>query len=232
MKIHSGLAIVESAFLALAIIGIVAVTIGGFSLIIAVIPLTFSLIFNQINRYHFAQQQHKSTAHLKKLFDHDRVILTELIEQLKTLQSSSPSWVLEQWHPNHSPEMTQPGVETETNHSLFPSLLERQVLLEQTVQKVQQEIEMVVVNFQRRPELEQIEHLTSVIVDLQQFINQLPQWGRLQQQQLTELRDRVESALNELSQEMAEIPPRVERVHPHSAPRTASPEPNPSDRDS
>jgi hypothetical protein len=225
MKIYNGLEIVESAFLALAIIGIVAAMMGGVSLLAAIIPLTFSLIFNQINRYHFAQQQHKSTAHLKKLFDHDRVILTELIEQLKTLQSSSPSWVLEQWNPNRSPAITQPGVEAETNYSLFPSLLERQVLLEQTVQKVQQEIEMVVVNFQRRPELEQIEHLTSVIVDLQQFINQLPQWGRLQQQQLTELRDRVESALNELSQEKAEIPQQVERVHPY-------PEPNPSDRDS
>lgn len=230
MKIQSGLEIVESVFLALAIIGIVAAAVGGASVLSAVIPLSLSLIFNQINRYRLAQQQQKSIAHLKKLFDRDRVILTELNEQLKAYQSSS-SWVLEQWHPER-PSATQQQSDSTSDRSVFQSLLERQVLLEQTVQKVQQEIEMVVVNFKRRPELEQIEHLTGVIVDLQQFINQLPQWGRLQQQQLNELRDRVESALNELSQEMAKLPNRVQPSPQDQAPRTSSPDPTVGDRDS
>ena len=220
MKIQNGLEIVESVFLALAIIGIVA-TVGGFSVLSAIIPLTISLLFNQINRYRLAQQQYKRTAHLKKLFDRDRVLLTQLSEQLKTQQSSS-SWVLEQWNPELSPA-TQHQVDSGTNHSLFQSLLERQVLLEQTVQKIQQEIERVVVKFQHRPELEQIEHLTGVIVDLQQFINELPQWGRLQQQQLIELRDRVESVLDQLSEEIAEHPQRA---------GTTSDEQTHSDRDS
>ncbi|WP_413162238.1 hypothetical protein ACL6C3_25175 [Capilliphycus salinus ALCB114379] len=216
MKIQNGLEIVESVFLALAIIGIVA-TVWGFSVLSAIVPLTCSLLFNQINRYRLAQQQYKRTAHLKKLFDRDRVLLTQLSDRLKA-HPSSASWVLEQWNPHASPHTKEP-VETTTDRSLFQSLLERQVLLEQTVQKIQQEVEMVVIKFQRRPELEQIEHLTGVIVDLQQFINELPQWGRLQQQQLIELRDRVESAL-------AEIPQRVEQTDPESVDRPSG------DRDS
>ncbi|MGB8687636.1 MAG: hypothetical protein WCD53_09915, partial [Microcoleus sp.] len=64
--------------------------------------------------------------------------------------------------------------------------------------------------FKQRPELAQIETLTTIMLDLQQFINELPQWGNLQQRQLTELQQQVENALGLVSQEIAAIPNRVQ----------------------
>jgi hypothetical protein len=50
-----------------------------------------------------------------------------------------------------------------------------------------------------------------VIVDLQQFINQLPQWGNLQQHQMNELHQKVEQSLEKLSTEIDNIPNQIEQ---------------------
>lgn len=82
-------------------------------------------------------------------------------------------------------------------------LHQRQQQLEESVQPLQSQLEMLTEQFKERPELEQISHLNSVIVDLQQFINQLPQWGNLQQQQMRELQERVDRALEEIPERVA-----------------------------
>ena len=94
---------------------------------------------------------------------------------------------------------------------VIQNLLERQNLLEKTLNMIQSELEIIVQTFQKRPELEQINSLTHVIVDLQQFINQLPQWGNLQQHQMNELHQKVEQSLQQLSAEIATIPNQIKQ---------------------
>ena len=77
---------------------------------------------------------------------------------------------------------------------------------------IQSEIELTSRQFKQRPELQQVETLTTIILDLQEFINQLPQWGSLQQRQLTELQQKVDNALAQLAEEIAVIPNRVQEA--------------------
>ena len=93
--------------------------------------------------------------------------------------------------------------------AVIQNLLERQNLLEKTLSMMQSELEIVVQAFQKRPELDQMNSLTHVIVDLQQFINQLPQWGNLQQHQMNELHQKVEQSLEKLSTEIDNIPNQI-----------------------
>ncbi|NES98478.1 MAG: hypothetical protein F6K32_25540, partial [Desertifilum sp. SIO1I2] len=89
-------------------------------------------------------------------------------------------------------------------------LHQQQQTIEQSIAPIKHQIDLLSEQFKKRPELSQIESLTSVIIDLQQFINQLPQWGNLQQRQLIELQEKVDSALAQLEQKMAAIPSQVE----------------------
>ncbi|MDP8934983.1 MAG: hypothetical protein M3N42_12800, partial [Cyanobacteriota bacterium] len=103
----------------------------------------------------------------------------------------------------------------ENAHSLISAienLRQRLIILEKTIKMIQSEIELTSRQFKQRPELQQVETLTTIILDLQQFINELPQWGSLQQRQLTELQQKVNDALAELSEEIAVIPNRVQEA--------------------
>ncbi|MBD2481571.1 hypothetical protein [Planktothrix sp. FACHB-1365] len=191
---------------------IIAAIIGSFSLLTgqpityAVIPGSLALGLNWLNRQLLAQQTRKSATHTKSLVQQHQADLDQLMDQLKnTINTLNISSGLA-FTPN--PQLTQ---ELQSLMIVIQNLLERQNLLEKTLTMMQSELEVIVQTFQKRPELEQINSLTHVIVDLQQFINQLPQWGNLQQHQMNELHQKVEQSLQQLSAELAKIPQQIEQ---------------------
>jgi hypothetical protein len=105
-----------------------------------------------------------------------------------------------------------PGENVHSLISAIENLRQRLIILEKTIKMIQSEIELTSRQFKQRPELQQVETLTTIILDLQEFINELPQWGSLQQRQLTELQQKVDNALAQLSEEIAVIPNRVQEA--------------------
>ncbi len=196
--------ITEFVFIIATIIGSLAV-LSGLPLAYVLIPLSFSLGLNWWNRKNLEQQIRRTTTHTKQLIEHHQQDIHQLMGQLQTtLNTLSLSQNLNGYHPQLNENLQSMMV-------ALQNLLERQNLLEQTITMMQSELEIVVQTFQKRPELQQVESLTHVIIDLQQFINQLPQWGSLQQQQLNELRQQVEQSITQLSTQMANIPSQIEQ---------------------
>ncbi|HEY9864137.1 MAG TPA: hypothetical protein V6D21_08160 [Candidatus Obscuribacterales bacterium] len=194
------------------LIFIIAAIIGSFSLLTgqsityAAIPGSFALGLNWLNRQLLAQQIRKNSATNKSLIQQHKADLDQLMDQLQrtisTLNISSGLTI----NPN-----AQLAQELQSLMAVIQNILERQNLLEKTLSMMQSELEIVVQAFQKRPELDQINSLTHVIVDLQQFINQLPQWGNLQQHQMNELHQKVEQSLEKLSTEIDNIPNQIEQ---------------------
>jgi len=194
------------------LIFIIAAIIGSFSLLTgksityAAIPGSFALGLNWLNRQLLAQQIRKNSATNKSLIQQHKADLDQLMDQLQrtisTLNISSGLAI----NPN-----AQLAQELQSLMAVIQNILERQNLLEKTLSMMQSELEIVVQAFQKRPELDQINSLTHVIVDLQQFINQLPQWGNLQQHQMNELHQKVEQSLEKLSTEIDNIPNQIQQ---------------------
>ncbi len=200
--------IAELVLLVVSAVGLAASLVFQQS-IYAQVPIALSLLLNFVNRQKLQRQLKMSTA---STFDHlnQQATTTDLaIEQLQIAVKS-----LGQATPQTTPENLniQPG---ENVHSLISALensRQRLIILEKTMKMNQSEIELTSRQFKQRPELAQIETLTTIMIDLQQFVNELPQWGSLQQRQLTELQQKVETALGEVSQEIATIPHRIEEA--------------------
>jgi DNA-binding HxlR family transcriptional regulator len=194
------------------LIFIIAAIIGSFGLLTgqpityAAITGAFALGLNWLNRQLLAQQIRKNSATNKSLTQQHQADLDQLMDQLQrtisTLNISSGLAI------NPNPQLAQ---ELQSLMAVIQNLLERQNLLEKTLSMMQSELEIVVQSFQKRPELDQMNSLTHVIVDLQQFINQLPQWGNLQQHQMNELHQKVEQSLEKLSTEIDNIPNQIEQ---------------------
>ncbi|GDZ93803.1 hypothetical protein PA905_16430 [Planktothrix agardhii CCAP 1459/11A] len=194
------------------LIFIIAAIIGSFGLLTgqpityAAIPGAFALGLNWLNRQLLAQQIRKNSATNKSLTQQHQADLDQLMDQLQrtisTLNISSGLAI------NPNPQLAQ---ELQSLMAVIQNLLERQNLLEKTLSMMQSELEIVLQAFQKRPELDQINSLTHVIVDLQQFINQLPQWGNLQQHQMNELHQKVEQSLEKLSTQIDNIPNQIEQ---------------------
>jgi len=196
----------------LELILIIATIIGSFSTLTgtaitySVIPGSLALGLNWLNRQLLAQKTRKNIANTKSLVQDHQGNLERLMDQLKnTINTLNISSGLA-FTPN--PQLAQ---ELQSLMVVIQNLLERQNLLEKTLTMMQSELEVIVQTFQQRPELEQINTLTHVIVDLQQFINQLPQWGNLQQHQMNELHQKVEQSLQELSARIESIPSQIEQ---------------------
>ena len=194
------------------LIFIIAAIIGSFGLLTgqpityAAIPGAFALGLNWLNRQLLAQQIRKNSATNNSLTQQHQADLDHLMDQLQrtisTLNLSSGLAI------NPNPQLAQ---ELQSLMAVIQNLLERQNLLEKTLSMMQSELEIVVQAIQKRPELDQMNSLTHVIVDLQQFINQLPQWGNLQQHQMNELHQKVEQSLEKLSTEIDNIPNQIEQ---------------------
>ncbi|HAN73598.1 MAG TPA: hypothetical protein DCQ51_22910 [Planktothrix sp. UBA8407] len=197
--------LVELIFIIAAIIGSFGI-LAGQSITYAAIPGSFALGLNWLNRQLLAQQIRKNSTKTKSLIQEHQADLDQLMDQLQrtisTLNISSGLAL------NPNPQLAQ---ELQSLMVVIQNLLERQNLLEKTLTMMQSELEIVVQAFQKRPELDQINSLTHVIVDLQQFINKLPQWGNLQQHQMNELNQKVEASLEKLSAEIENIPNQIEQ---------------------
>lgn len=196
----------------LELILIIATIIGSFSTLTgtaitySVIPGSLALGLNWLNRQLLAQKTRKNIANTKSLVQDHQGNLERLMDELKnTINTLNISSGLA-FTPN--PQLAQ---ELQSLMVVIQNLLERQNLLEKTLTMMQSELEVIVQTFQQRPELEQINTLTHVIVDLQQFINQLPQWGNLQQHQMNELHQKVEQSLQQLSAQIENIPNQIEQ---------------------
>ncbi len=150
----------------------------------ATTPISLSLVLNVVNRNRAEQRTRQHARSAIAHLDEDKSAIEQQLRELMTrLEARS--------HPEESEENLPPAKAIERIH-------QRQNVLDQSMAMMQAQLDSMTKQFKHRPELEQIESLSSVIVDLQQFINQLPQWGHLQQQELNELKQQVERAISEL----------------------------------
>ncbi|MEZ2239657.1 MAG: hypothetical protein ACBR20_19590 [Microcoleus sp.] len=198
----------ELFFLAVSAVGLAASLVFQQS-IYAQVPIAISLLLNFVNRQKLQQQIRMSTASTFDRVDRHATTTDRAIEQLQIAVKS-----LDQALPQTANENinAQPGENVHSLISAVENMRQRLIILEKTMKMIQTEIEITSRQFKQRPELQQVETLTTIILDLQQFINELPQWGNLQQRQLTELQQQVEKALGELSQEIATIPNQVQEA--------------------
>ncbi|TVU55198.1 MAG: hypothetical protein EA414_03085 [Arthrospira sp. PLM2.Bin9] len=192
------LEIAEYVGLAVTVVGTVA-TFTGRSLLYGGIPLLIFLAIGLVNRYLLKQYMRSLTFNVKANVD----LNTQAIEQLHHIaEANAVSANINTLKSTANLDMGALTDNLTTLNGTLQNILERQNALEQAIDAIQGELELVVRKFQQRPELEQVESLTHVIVDLQQFINQLPQWGALQQQQLNELQDKVSVAIANLPRQV------------------------------
>lgn len=196
----------ELVFLAASAFGLAASLVWQQS-VYAEVPVVISLLLNFVNRQKLQRQVRASTASTFDRVNQQAATTDRAIEQLQTVIKSLDEAISQTQSDNLN---VQPGENVHSLISAVENLRQRLIILEKTIKMIQSEIDLISRQFKQRPELAQIETLTTIMLDLQQFINELPQWGNLQQRQLTELQQQVENALGLVSQEIAAIPDRVQ----------------------
>ncbi|MEG4802355.1 hypothetical protein QUB63_20880 [Microcoleus sp. ARI1-B5] len=198
----------ELFFLAASALGLAASLVLHQSIYVEV-PVVISLVLNFVNRQKLRGQVKTSTAAAFDRVNQQAAASDGAIEQLQIAVNALDTALAQTSRENLN------VAQGENAHSLISAienLRQRLIILEKTIKMIQSEIELTSRQFKQRPELQQVENLTTVILDLQEFINELPQWGNLQQRQLTELQQQVDNALAQLSQEIAVIPSRVQEA--------------------
>jgi hypothetical protein len=198
----------EVVFLAASALGLAASLVWGQS-VYAQVPVVISLVLNFVNRQKLHRQVKASTAATFDRVNQQAVTTDRAIEQLQLAVNALDEALAQTSRENLN---VGPGENVHSLISAIENLRQRLIILEKTIKMIQSEIELTSRQFKQRPELQQVETLTTIILDLQEFINQLPQWGSLQQRQLTELQQKVDNALAQLSEEIAVIPNRVQEA--------------------
>ena len=198
----------EVVFLAASAVGLAASLVWGQS-VYAQVPVVISLVLNFVNRQKLHRQVKASTAATFDRVNQQAVTTDRAIEQLQLAVNALDEALAQTSRENLN---VGPGENVHSLISAIENLRQRLIILEKTIKMIQSEIELTSRQFKQRPELQQVETLTTIILDLQQFINELPQWGSLQQRQLTELQQKVDNALAQLSEEIAVIPNRVQEA--------------------
>ena len=198
----------EMVFLAASAVGLAASLVWGQS-VYAQVPVVISLVLNFVNRQKLHRQVKASTAATFDRVNQQAVTTDRAIEQLQLAVNALDEALAQTSRENLN---VGPGENVHSLISAIENLRQRLIILEKTIKMIQSEIELTSRQFKQRPELQQVETLTTIILDLQEFINQLPQWGSLQQRQLTELQQKVDNALAQLSEEIAGIPNRVQEA--------------------
>lgn len=198
----------ELIFLAASAVGLAASLIWQQS-VYAQVPVVISLVLNFVNRQKLHGQVKTSTGAVFDRVNQQAATTDRAIEQLQLAVNTLDEALSQTSRENLN------ATQGENAHSLISAienLRQRLIILEKTIKMIQSEIELTSGQFKQRPELAQVETLTTIILDLQQFINELPQWGSLQQRQLTELQQKVDDALGRLAEEIAAIPNRVQEA--------------------
>ncbi len=198
----------EVVFLAASAVGLAASLVWGQS-VYAQGAIVISLVLNFVNRQKLHRQVKASTAATFDRVNQQAVTTDRAIEQLQLAVNALDEALAQTSRENLN---VGPGENVHSLISAIENLRQRLIILEKTIKMIQSEIELTSRQFKQRPELQQVETLTTIILDLQQFINELPQWGSLQQRQLTELQQKVDNALAQLSEEIAVIPNRVQEA--------------------
>ena len=201
----------EVVFLAASAVGLAASLVWGQS-VYAQGAIVISLVLNFVNRQKLHRQVKASTAATFDRVNQQAVTTDRAIEQLQLAVNALDEALAQTSRENLN---VGPGENVHSLISAIENLRQRLIILEKTIKMIQSEIELTSRQFKQRPELQQVETLTTIILDLQEFINQLPQWGSLQQRQLTELQQKVDNALAQLSEEIAVIPNRVQEAVAH-----------------
>ncbi len=196
----------ELIFLAASAAGLAASLVLQQSVYVEV-PVVISLVLNFVNRQKLHGQVKTSTAAVFDRVNQQATTTDRAIEQLQLAVNAVDEALAQTSRENQN---VGQGENTHSIISAIENLRQRIIILEKTIKMIQSEIEITSRQFKQRPELQQVETLTTIILDLQQFINELPQWGSLQQRQLTELQQKVDDALGRLSEEIAAIPNRVQ----------------------
>ncbi len=196
----------ELIFLAASAAGLAASLVLQQSVYVEV-PVVISLVLNFVNRQKLHGQVKTSTAAVFDRVNQQATTTDRAIEQLQLAVNAVDEALAQTSRENQN---VGQGENTHSIISAIENLRQRIIILEKTIKMIQSEIELTSRQFKQRPELQQVETLTTIILDLQQFINELPQWGSLQQRQLTELQQKVDDALGRLSEEIAAIPNRVQ----------------------
>jgi|GEM_PF-605003 len=199
----------EVVFLAASAVGLAVSLVWGQS-VYAQVPVVISLVLNFVNRQKLHGQVKASTAATFDRVNQQAATTDRAIEELQIAVNALDEALSQTSRENLN--VVGPGENVHSLISAIENLRQRLIILEKTIKMIQSEIELTSRQFKQRPELQQVETLTTIILDLQQFINELPQWGNLQQRQLTELQQKVDNALAELSEEIAVIPNRVQEA--------------------
>ena len=159
-------------------------------------PLGFvliSLLINIFNRRNLGAQIQRikfdTTGKIDKYQESISQIISELQNNINSLKSTTKALEI-----NQGEEKLKPLLET------IKSLSNRLDIQEKTMRLLQAELNLFSQQFKQRPELQQINDLTSVIIDLQQFINKLPEWSDLRQQQFQKLEAKINQALQKLEE--------------------------------
>ncbi|MDE5113910.1 MAG: hypothetical protein O4803_06460 [Trichodesmium sp. St15_bin1_1] len=159
-------------------------------------PLGFvliSLLINIFNRRNLGAQIQRikfdTTGKIDKYQESISQIISELQNNINSLKSTTKALEI-----NQGEEKLKPLLET------IKSLSNRLDIQEKTMRLLQAELNLFSQQFKQRPELQQINDLTSVIIDLQQFINKLPEWSDLRQQRFQKLEAKINQALQKLEE--------------------------------
>lgn len=198
----------EVVFIAASAVGLAASLVWEQS-VYAQGAIVIALVLNFVNRQKLHKQVKASTAATFDRVNQQAATTDRAIEQLQLAVNALDEALSQTSRENLN---VGPGENVHSLISAIENLRQRLIILEKTIKMIQSEIELTSRQFKQRPELQQVETLTTIILDLQQFINELPQWGNLQQRQLTELQQKVDNALAELSEEIAVIPNRVQEA--------------------
>ncbi|MGK7921694.1 MAG: hypothetical protein AB4080_16985 [Trichodesmium sp.] len=189
------LEILEYIFLAASAVGIFANYMFERPVIYPVGFIFISLLLNLFNRRKLAEQIQVSKFDNTRKLDEYQESISQIISQLKDSLNSFES-TFKKTENNQGEGEIQPLRET------IKSLSNRLEIQEQTIKLLQTELDLVSQHFKQRPELQQINDLTSVIIDLQQFINKLPEWSDLRQEKFQKLEAKVNQALRKLEENM------------------------------
>lgn len=192
---RSWLGIAECMFVAGSVIGS-TVAFVSHQAIYGLAPVSVSLVLNLINRRQLEQLNQQSTS------------ASTQVQQLKSAMNS-----LSAANAKVKQDVQNlPGREELTSiASTVEELKQQQKGLRHSFVPLQSRLEDLIEQFNKRPELEQIESLAAVIIALKQCIDGLPQPERLQKQ-LAELQQQVDSALVLLSEKTNQLSKTSERL--------------------